>query len=333
MFIEFHLIQKSQVVQETLDFFTPNKDGKGLQCPKNCTASKAQKRCCKNLVCTECKGQKCDQPFATSWSVKGDPFHHELHHHCVLEKCILSKYVQILRGCQTTQKSEMIIYFGWVMQEIHSELSRNEPCPVWLAQKIGACCPGHIQDYPSTYHESCAIVTHVLHRHASWSVAPSSASDKQTNHAKLVKWLDLPRSKNSKQSLHHPIQGVVLKLKNWKGPTQNNSHNKDCSHGPLFDSPCEELEAALSSEKVSFRQGFGWHGKVVKRVAFDYSKFKEVTPVTPSKGRGAIDALLIPRRICVLDLHQAQVFCWNMGRKNKQAPQSKVSWTLWTAKV
>ena len=35
---------------------------------------------------------------------------------------------------------------------------------------------------------------------------------------------------NSKQSLHHPIQGVVLKLKNWKGPMQNNSHNKDCSH-------------------------------------------------------------------------------------------------------
>ena len=122
------------------------------------------------------------------------------------------------------------ILAGWCKRYIQNCHEMNHVQYDLRKRKNGACCPGNIQDYPSTYHESCAIVTHVLHRHASWSVAPSSASDKPTNHAKLVKWLDLPRSKNSKQSLHHPIQGVVLKLKNRQGPMQNNSHNKDCSH-------------------------------------------------------------------------------------------------------
>ena len=132
-------------------------------------------------------------------------------------------------------------------------------------------------------------------------------TNKQIN-AKLVKWLDLPRSKNSKQSLHHPIQGVVLKLKNWKGPNaKQQSQQSDCSHGPLFDSPCEELEAALSQRKSFVSAGFWLHGKVVKRVAFDYSKFKEVTP---SKGRGAIYALLIPRRFFCLGFAHIRRRCF-----------------------
>ena len=136
VFIEFHLIQNLNWCRKLWIFLLedPNQDGKGLHCPDNCTASKAQKRCCKNLVCTECKGQKCDQPFATSWSGKGDPSTTNF----TIIACLKNAYCPSISKYSVGVKrlrNQKWSYFGWVMQEIHSELSRNEPCPVWLAQQ------------------------------------------------------------------------------------------------------------------------------------------------------------------------------------------------------
>ncbi len=60
-------------------------------------------------------------------------------------------------------------YFGWVMQEIHSELSRNESCSVWLAQKIDAW---RQQMLPRTHATLSKYLSWVM-RHRYSCVAPS----------------------------------------------------------------------------------------------------------------------------------------------------------------
>ena len=253
-------------------------------------------------ICTSCE----------RWSI-----HHKLHHHCMLAMHIVQVCPNIPWVPNDSEIRNDHILAGWCKrytQNCHEMNHVQYDSRKELVLGDSKCCPGHIQDYPSTY-QSCAIVTHVLHCRL------EVLRPLQTNHAKLAKWLDLPRTQKL-QTITTRYNG--LHLKNCKvEKTQNNSHNKDCyycSSTHHVRSLCRMLSTRGRklpwAEKVS-RQGFvAWKEE---HVAFDYSKLKRSYTIKRSR---AIYASLIPRRICLGFAPGAGVFL-NPARKINRVPNRK----------